>query len=101
MLLSLANRVVQVGREFKLDLIHALRDPHATAALLAKQVLESGGHSPVARVVTTLHGTDITLVGSDPSCSEIVAVLLDQRSDGVTAVSQSLAAATHGAVRCA
>ena len=84
---------MQVGREFKLDLIHA-RDPHATAALLAKQVLESGGHSPVARVVTTLHGTDITLVSSDPSCSEIVAVLVE-RSDGVTAVSQSLAAATH------
>ena len=59
---------MQVGREFKLDLIHAhYAIPHATAALLAKQVLESGGHSPVARVVTTLHGTDITLVGSDRS----------------------------------
>ena len=94
-LLSLANRVVQVGREFKLDLIHAhYAIPHATAALLAKQVLESGGHSPVARVVTTLHGTDITLVGSDPSYSEIVAFSIE-RSDGVTAVSQSLAASTH------
>ena len=94
-LLSLANRVVQVGREFKLDLIHAhYAIPHATAALLAKQVLASGGHTPVARVVTTLHGTDITLVGSDPSYSEIVAYSIE-RSDGVTAVSQSLAAATH------
>jgi N-acetyl-alpha-D-glucosaminyl L-malate synthase BshA len=87
-LLSLANRLVQVAREFKLDVI-----PHATAALLARQVLESGGYSPAA-VVTTLHGTDITLVGSDPSYSEIVAYSI-QRSDGVTAVSQSLAAATH------
>ena len=94
-LLSLANRLVQVGREFKLDLIHAhYAIPHATAGLLAKQVLESGGHSPVPRVVTTLHGTDITLVGSDPSYSEIVAFSIE-RSDGVTAVSQSLAAATH------
>ena len=98
-LLSLANRIVQVGREFKLDLIHAhYAIPHATAALLAKQVLESGGHSPVARVVTTLHGTDITLVGSDPSFSEIVAYSIE-RSDGVTAVSQSLAASTHTELR--
>ena len=94
-LLSLANRVVQVGREFTLDVIHAhYAIPHATAALLAKQVLESGGHTPVPRVVTTLHGTDITLVGSDPSFSEIVAYSIE-RSDGVTAVSQSLAASTH------
>jgi N-acetyl-alpha-D-glucosaminyl L-malate synthase BshA len=93
-LLSLANRLVQVAREFKLDVIHAhYAIPHATAALLARQVLESGGHSP-ASVVTTLHGTDITLVGSDPSYSEIVAYSIE-RSDGVTAVSQSLAAATH------
>jgi N-acetyl-alpha-D-glucosaminyl L-malate synthase BshA len=93
--LSLANRVVQVGREFKLDLIHAhYAIPHATAALLSKQVLEAGGHLPVPRVVTTLHGTDITLVGSDPSFSEIVAYSIEA-SDGVTAVSQSLASATH------
>ena len=93
-LLSLANRLVQVAREFRLDVIHAhYAIPHATAALLARQVLESGGHSPAA-VVTTLHGTDITLVGSDPSYSEIVAYSIE-RSDGVTAVSHSLAAATH------
>jgi N-acetyl-alpha-D-glucosaminyl L-malate synthase BshA len=93
--LSLANRVVQVAREFRLDIIHAhYAIPHATAALLSKQVLESGGHGPVPKVVTTLHGTDITLVGSDPSYSEIVAYSIE-RSDGVTAVSQSLAAATH------
>jgi len=93
-LLSLANRLVQVAREFTLDIVHAhYAIPHATAALLAKQVLESGGY-PQPRVVTTLHGTDITLVGSDPSYSEIVAYSIE-RSDGVTAVSQSLAAATH------
>jgi N-acetyl-alpha-D-glucosaminyl L-malate synthase BshA len=93
--LSLANRVVQVAREFRLDIIHAhYAVPHATAALLAQQVLESSGHVPAARVVTTLHGTDITLVGSDPSFSEIVAYSIE-RSNGVTAVSQSLAASTH------
>ncbi|HSC15493.1 MAG TPA: N-acetyl-alpha-D-glucosaminyl L-malate synthase BshA [Gammaproteobacteria bacterium] len=93
--LSLANRVVQVAREVRLDIIHAhYAIPHATAALLSKQVLESSGHGPVPRVVTTLHGTDITLVGSDPSYSEIVAYSIE-RSDRVTAVSESLAAATH------
>ncbi|HXW06821.1 MAG TPA: N-acetyl-alpha-D-glucosaminyl L-malate synthase BshA [Vicinamibacterales bacterium] len=93
--LSLANRVVQVAREFRLDVIHAhYAVPHATAALLAQQVLESGGRGPVAQVVTTLHGTDITLVGSDPSFSEIVAYSIE-RSNGVTAVSHSLASATH------
>jgi N-acetyl-alpha-D-glucosaminyl L-malate synthase BshA len=91
--LSLANKLVQVGREFKLDIVHAhYAIPHATAALLARQVLESAGRPP--RVVTTLHGTDITLVGNDPSFSEIVAFSIEQ-SDGVTAVSQSLREATH------
>lgn len=90
--LSLANKIVQVGREFDLDVVHAhYAIPHATAALLAKQVLHSSGRSP--RVVTTLHGTDITLVGNDPSYSEIVAFSIEQ-SDGVTAVSRSLRTAT-------
>src|ERR671925_1473704 len=87
--LSLANKVVQVAREFRLDVIHAhYAIPHATAALLSRQVLQAGSHG-APRVVTTLHGTDITLVGSDPSYSEIVAFSIEQ-SDGVTAVSNSL-----------
>src|ERR1043165_9784657 len=66
-LLSLSNKVVQVAREFSLDVIHAhYAIPHATAGFLSRQVVGArGGKSP--RVVTTLHGTDITLVGSDPS----------------------------------
>jgi N-acetyl-alpha-D-glucosaminyl L-malate synthase BshA len=93
-LLSLANKVVQVAREFPLQVLHAhYAIPHATAALLSKQVLESGGHA-IPRVVTTLHGTDITLVGSDPSFSEIVAYSIE-KSDGVTAVSESLREATR------
>jgi L-malate glycosyltransferase len=92
--LSLANKVVQVAREFKLEIIHAhYAIPHATAAILSRQVLASGGR-PSPRVVTTLHGTDITLVGSDPSYSEIVAFSIES-SDGVTTVSQSLRESTR------
>ena len=92
--LSLSNKVVQVAREFSLDIIHAhYAVPHATAALLSRQVLASGRSDHVPRVVTTLHGTDITLVGSDPSYSEIVAYSIEQ-SDGITAVSESLREST-------
>jgi L-malate glycosyltransferase len=92
--LSLSNKVVQVAREFRLDIIHAhYAIPHATAAILSRQVLGSGGR-PSPKVVTTLHGTDITLVGSDPSYSEIVAFSIES-SDGVTAVSQSLRESTR------
>jgi N-acetyl-alpha-D-glucosaminyl L-malate synthase BshA len=87
--LSLSNSIVRVAREHALDIVHAhYAVPHAAAAYLAKQILAAGG-GPVPRVITTLHGTDITLVGSDPSYSETVAFCIDQ-SDGVTAVSQSL-----------
>jgi len=93
-LLSLANKIVQVSRDEQLDIIHAhYAIPHATAGFLSRQVVGAhGGKSP--RVVTTLHGTDITLVGSDPSYSEIVAFSIDQ-SDLVTAVSKSLRASTY------
>src|SRR5215471_9524349 len=92
--LSLANTVVRVAREQGLDIVHAhYAVPHATAAVLARQVLQASGAARVPKVVTTLHGTDITVVGADPSYSEIVAFSIDQ-SDGVTAVSESLRAAT-------
>ncbi|HEY3092565.1 MAG TPA: N-acetyl-alpha-D-glucosaminyl L-malate synthase BshA [Vicinamibacterales bacterium] len=93
-LLSLSNKIVQVAREFSLDVIHAhYAIPHATAGFLSREVVGArGGKSP--RVVTTLHGTDITLVGSDPSYSEIVAFSIDQ-SDLVTAVSKSLRTSTY------
>src|SRR6476469_2964481 len=92
--LSLSNTVVQVAREQGLDVIHAhYAVPHAVAAFLARQVLASSHDGRAPRVVTTLHGTDITVVGADPSYSEIVAFSIEQ-SDGVTAVSESLRAAT-------
>src|SRR5688572_8037230 len=94
-LLSLSNRIVQVSREFSLDVIHAhYAVPHATAAFLSRQVLAATGPGPAPRVVTTLHGTDITLVGNDSSYSEIVAFSI-QQSDGVTAVSNSLRTSTY------
>jgi N-acetyl-alpha-D-glucosaminyl L-malate synthase BshA len=94
--LSLANKIVQVARAERLDIIHAhYAIPHATAAYLARQILAS---PPLDReppkVITTLHGTDITLLGSDPSYSETVAFCI-QQSDGVTAVSESLKADTR------
>lgn len=95
-LLSLATRIVQVAHEFDLDVVHAhYAVPHATAAYLAKQImLESNELTRVPRIITTLHGTDITLVGSDRSYSETVAFSI-AKSDGVTAVSESLKADTY------
>jgi N-acetyl-alpha-D-glucosaminyl L-malate synthase BshA len=88
--LSLANKVVQVSREERLDVVHAhYAIPHATAAYLARQILASTSPIGVPLVITTLHGTDITLLGNDRSYSETVAFCI-QQSDGVTAVSKSL-----------
>ena len=93
-LLSLANTVVRIARERRLEIVHAhYAVPHATAAVLARQVLEASSAERGPRVVTTLHGTDITIVGADPSYSEIVAFSIDQ-SDAVTAVSESLRRST-------
>ena len=67
--LSLSTKIVQVARAHALDIVHAhYAVPHAAGAYLARQILASHG-AAVPKVVTTLHGTDITLVGSDPSYS--------------------------------
>ena len=93
--LSLANAIVRIAREHRLDIVHAhYAVPHATAAVLARQVLEASATARGPRVVTTLHGTDITIVGADPSYSEIVAFSIDQ-SDAVTTVSESLRRSTR------
>jgi N-acetyl-alpha-D-glucosaminyl L-malate synthase BshA len=97
-LLSLATRIVQLSRELKLDVVHAhYAIPHATAAYLAKQILSARPGAHVPKVITTLHGTDITLLGSDASYAEAVAFSIAQ-SDGVTAVSESLRADTQRAL---
>jgi N-acetyl-alpha-D-glucosaminyl L-malate synthase BshA len=88
-LLALANRLVQVAHAQRLDIIHAhYAIPHAAAAYLARQILAGAG-GPVPRTITTLHGTDVTILGADPSYRETVAFCIDQ-SDAVTAVSASL-----------
>jgi N-acetyl-alpha-D-glucosaminyl L-malate synthase BshA len=98
-ILSLATSIVNVSRACALDVIHAhYAVPHATAAYLGRQILEATAKDArVPRVVTTLHGTDITLVGSDHSYAETVAFSIEQ-SDGVTAVSESLRADTYRAL---
>jgi len=97
-LLSLATRIVQVSRARALDIVHAhYAVPHAAAAYLAGQIIADSGRR-VPGIVTTLHGTDITLVGRDPSYAETVAYCIDQ-ADIVTAVSESLKADTYRALR--
>jgi len=94
-LLSLANKLVNVSRDERLDIIHAhYAIPHATAAYLAREIVAASMGAGVPRIITTLHGTDITLLGSDRSYSEIVRFSIEQ-SDGVTAVSESLKADTR------
>ncbi len=84
--LALAAKMAEVADEVGLDVIHAhYAVPHAVCAYLAKQVAASRK----LRVVTTLHGTDITLVGSDQSFRTLTLFGIDQ-SDGVTAVSEFL-----------
>lgn len=90
-LLTLANKLVEIHRLVGLDIIHAhYAIPHATAAYLAREMIGPGG----PKVVTTLHGTDITLMGTDPSFTEIIAFSIN-KSDAVTAVSRSLRADTY------
>ena len=89
-LLALANKMVEVAQSARLDILHVhYAIPHATSAYLARQVIEASGDGPAPAVVTTLHGTDITLVGSEPSFAGITAFSI-QASDGVTAVSEAL-----------
>ncbi len=91
--LALASKMVNVVRYEKLDILHVhYAIPHASAAYMAKQILKTQGiHIPV---VTTLHGTDITLVGKDASYEPVVTFSINQ-SDGVTAVSEDLRKDTY------
>lgn len=98
-LLALTNTLVRVSTAHRLDILHAhYAVPHATAAYLAQQILTREETSAGPRTVTTLHGTDITLVGSDPSYACVVAFSIE-RSNGVTAVSRSLRHDTLSSLR--
>lgn len=86
--LALASKLVDVVRFEQLDILHVhYAIPHASAAFMAKQILAT--YNINIPVVTTLHGTDITLVGKDASYSPVVTFSINQ-SDGVTAVSHNL-----------
>ena len=90
---ALSSEMVHVVKYMKLDLLHVhYAIPHASSAYLAKQILAAQGiHIPV---ITTLHGTDITLVGKDSSYEPVETYSINQ-SDGVTAVSEFLKEDTY------
>ena len=90
---ALTSKLVDVALFEKLDIVHVhYAIPHASVAYMAKQILkEQGMHVPF---VTTLHGTDITLVGKNPGYSPVVTFAINQ-SDAVTAVSKNLSDDTY------
>ncbi len=89
----LASKMVDVVKYEKLDILHVhYAIPHASAAYMAKQILHSQGIE--IPFVTTLHGTDITLVGKDPSFEPVISFCINE-SDAVTAVSESLKLDTY------
>ncbi len=91
--LALASKMIDVAQHEGLDLLHVhYAIPHATSAVLARDILKSKGLD--IPVVTTLHGTDITLVGKDPGFKPVVEHAIDT-SDGVTAVSDWLRRETY------
>lgn len=91
--LVLASKLVDVARFEKLDLVHVhYAIPHASAAYMARQILES--HGIYLPFITTLHGTDITLVGKDSSFEPVITFSINE-SDAVTAVSESLKEDTY------
>ena len=90
--LALATRMAEVAEIYELDLLHVhYAIPHSVSAMLARQMLACDHNRERRKLpyVTTLHGTDITLVGADPSYLPITRFSIDQ-SDGVTSISQYL-----------
>jgi len=88
--LALATRMAEVAQLYDLDLLHVhYAIPHSVSALLARQMFAAGPRAQKLPFVTTLHGTDITLVGLDRSYLPITRYSIEQ-SDGVTAISNYL-----------
>src|ERR1700754_782806 len=94
---ALSSTMVDVIKNNNIDLLHVhYAIPHASAAYMAKKILEKEGkHIPV---ICTLHGTDITLVGKDKTYSPVVAFSINQ-SDAITAVSNNLRDETYKTFR--
>ena len=85
--LALAGRMAEVAESYRLDLLHVhYAIPHSIAAMLAQQMLAGTRRLPY---ITTLHGTDITLVGADPSYFGITKFSIE-KSDGITSISDNL-----------
>src|SRR5580765_2935525 len=94
---SLASTMVDVISNNQLQLLHVhYAIPHASAAFMAKKILELEGKN--IPVITTLHGTDITLVGKDKTYAPVVAFSINQ-SDAITAVSNNLRDETYKTFR--
>ncbi|MCC2928735.1 N-acetyl-alpha-D-glucosaminyl L-malate synthase BshA [Bacillus sp. LBG-1-113] len=92
--LTLASKIAEVAERENLDIIHAhYALPHAVCAYLAKQMLKRS-----IGIVTTLHGTDITVLGYDPSLKDLIRFAIEA-SDRVTAVSSALAAETYDLIK--
>jgi N-acetyl-alpha-D-glucosaminyl L-malate synthase BshA len=90
---ALASKIVDVAKYEKLDILHVhYAIPHASSALIARSILKERGYN--LPFVTTLHGTDITLVGKDPSYKPVVEYSINH-SDGITSVSKSLKEDTY------
>ena len=89
--IALASKMVEVAKFHEIDLVHAhYAIPHATSAFLAREIIKSqNGKIKDIKFITTLHGTDITLTGLEPSFLPTMKFSIEQ-SDGVTAVSQYL-----------
>jgi L-malate glycosyltransferase len=88
--LALATRMAEVAEIYKLDILHVhYAIPHSVSALLARQMLAAAERPQKLPFVTTLHGTDITIVGADPSYLPVTRYAIEN-SDGVTAISNYL-----------
>ncbi len=96
--LALAVRMHEVVRTHELDLLHChYAIPHATSAWIAREMLREQKRD--VKVITTLHGTDITIVGQDPSFNQITKFSIE-KSDRLTAVSEYLRRETYNAFGC-
>jgi N-acetyl-alpha-D-glucosaminyl L-malate synthase BshA len=92
--LAITSAVLEVHRDTGLDIVHAhYALPHAVSAFLARSAAQADRGRPAPRTVTTLHGTDITLVGNDPSYAPLTQFVI-AASDAATAVSDWLARET-------
>ena len=97
--LALAVLMRDIVQTHRLEILHVhYAIPHATSAWLAREMLREDGSD--VRIVTTLHGTDVTLIGYDPSFHAIAKFSIE-RSDGITAVSHYLQQETYKAFGCA